>query len=106
MLSILCNPNRGTLVCIDEPEVGLHPDMIYNISNAIGKASEDTSFLIASHSENVVNGFDIENIRVFEKNKSNHTIVKMFSESDFEGWHEEFSLGTMWIEGDLGGKRW
>ena len=106
LLSILFNPDRGILVCIDEPEVGLHPDMIYNISNSINEASGSTTFLVASHSENVLNGFNIESIRVFEKDKSNCTKVKMFSESDFEGWYEEFSPGSMWREGDLGGKRW
>lgn len=106
LLSILFNPNRGRLICIDEPEVGLHPDMIFNISRSINEASSDTTFLIASHSENVLNGFNVENIRVFEKDDNNATIVKTFSESDFEGWYEHFSPGTMWREGDLGGKRW
>ncbi|HFA51296.1 MAG TPA: chromosome segregation protein SMC [Bacteroidetes bacterium] len=106
LLSILFNPDRGTFVCIDEPEVGLHPDMIYNISNSISEASEETTFLVVSHSENVLNGFNIDNIRVFEKDKSNSTKIKMFKEKDFEGWYEEFSPGSMWREGDLGGKRW
>ena len=106
LLSILFNPNRGTFVCIDEPEVGLHPDMVYNIVNSINEASEDTTFVVVSHSENVLNGFNIKNIRVFEKDKSNCTKVKRFSENDFEGWYEEFSPGSMWREGDIGGKRW
>jgi predicted ATPase len=106
LLSILYNPDRGSLICIDEPEVGLHPDMLYNISNAINNESENTTFLIASHSENVLNGFNIDNVRVFEKDESNCTKVKAFSEKDFEGWYEAFSPGSMWREGDLGGKRW
>ncbi len=106
LLSILLNPNRGKLVCIDEPEVGLHPDMLYNISSLINDASDDTTFLVASHSENLLNGFNIENVRVFEKDQNNTTIVNKFSEENFEGWYDEFSTGSMWREGDLGGKRW
>lgn len=106
LLSILFNPERGSFICIDEPEVGLHPDMIYNIANSISEASENSTFLIASHSENVLNGFNVENIRVFEKDKLNCSKIKMFSENDFEGWYEEFSPGSMWRAGDLGGKRW
>lgn len=106
LLAILFNPNRGILVCIDEPEIGLHPDMIYNISNSIREAADNTTFLIASHSENVLNGFDIKHIRIFEKDEQNRSYVQMFSEKDFEGWYDDFSLGTMWRAGDLGGKRW
>ena len=39
LLSILYNPERGKFICIDEPEVGLHPDMALNITNAIKEAS-------------------------------------------------------------------
>jgi len=106
LLSILFNPDRGTLVCIDEPEVGLHPDMIYNISSSISEVSKGSTFLIASHSENVLNGFNVDKIRVFEKDELNSTKVKMFTEKDFEGWYDDFSPGAMWRAGDLGGKRW
>lgn len=106
LLSIFFNPDRGRLVCIDEPEVGLHPDMILNITNAIKEASIDTQFIIATHSENILNNFELENIRIIEKDNTNASTVKSFSESDFEGWYEEFSLGKMWREGDLGGNRW
>lgn len=106
LLSILFNPNRGRFICIDEPEVGLHPDMIFNISNSINEVSNETTFLIATHSENVLNGFRLENIRVFEKNDQNESKVKMYSDSDFEGWYDEYSPGNMWRAGDLGGKRW
>lgn len=106
ILAILYNPNRGKFVCIDEPEVGLHPDMIYNIATAIKEAALETTFIIATHSENVLNTFKVENIRVFEKDESNCTIVQEFSEEDFSGWYDEFSPGNMWRAGDLGGKRW
>lgn len=106
LLAILCNPNRGAFICIDEPEVGLHPDMIFNISNAIQEASEDSTMIIATHSENVLNSFKIENLRVFEKDEGNSSIVKKYTEKDFEGWYQEFSPGNMWRSGDLGGKRW
>lgn len=106
MLSIFYNPDRGKLICIDEPEVGLHPDMILNIANAVKDASTDSQFIIATHSENVLNSFDLENIRVFEKNPQNETTVQSFSNEEFRDWYNEFSPGKMWRAGDLGGNRW
>ena len=32
LLAIFYNPNRGKIVCIDEPEAGLHPDMINGVA--------------------------------------------------------------------------
>ena len=107
LLSIFYNPNRGNLICIDEPETGLHPDMIFNIINAIHDISDETQMMIATHSENVVNGFSLENIRVFEKSNKNETSIGEYSEEDFEGWYDEYCLvGKRWRQGDFGGNRW
>ncbi|NMH24901.1 AAA family ATPase [Flavobacterium solisilvae] len=106
LLSILFNPDRGSLICIDEPEVGLHPDMISNIGNSIIEASENSIFLISTHSENLLNCFNLENIRVFEKDERNSSKISYYEEKDFEGWYENFSIGKMWRQGDLGGNRW
>jgi len=106
LLSILFNPERGSIICIDEPEVGLHPDMILNIGNAIIEASEKSTILISTHSENLLNCFEIENIRVFEKDEHNSSKVFVYKKNDFNGWYKEYSLGKMWRQGDLGGNRW
>jgi len=106
LLAILFNPERGSLICIDEPEVGLHPDMILNIVNAIKIASVSSQIIVSTHSENFLNYFEVENIRVFEKNESNATIVKSFNRNDFADWYDEFALGQLWAKGDLGGVRY
>ncbi|MCD4820153.1 MAG: AAA family ATPase [Candidatus Cloacimonetes bacterium] len=106
LLSIFYNPQRGKLICIDEPETGLHPDMMRQITNAIQESGKKTQFIIATHSENILNAFNIENIRVFEKNEKNETMIFKFSEKDFEGWYDKFSVGQMWRQGDFGGNRW
>jgi len=106
LLAILFNPERGSIICIDEPEVGLHPDMISNIGNAVIEASEKSTIIISTHSENLLNCFEIENIRIFEKDEHNSSKVFVYNKSDFKGWYEEFSSGKMWRQGDLGGNRW
>ncbi len=106
LLAILYNPDRGKLICIDEPEVGLHPDMIMNIANAIKEASTDTTFLISTHSENLLNYFELENVKVFEKDDSNATVVNSYNAEQFADWYADFSVGQMWKQGDLGGVRY
>jgi predicted ATPase len=106
LLAILFNPQRGKVICIDEPEIGLHPDMISGIAQAIIEASKKSLIIISTHSEHLLNAFEIETIRVFEKDNHNATTISQYEKKDFESWYDEFSVGKMWRQGDLGGNRW
>ena len=98
--------NRKSVLCIDEPETGLHPDMLYNIAEAIKEASETATIIISTHSAQLLNYFDLETVRVFEKDDENATQVSAFTEGDFEGWYDTFQVGSMWRQGDIGGNRY
>ena len=107
LLSIFYNPNRGSVVCIDEPEAGLHPDMINGIAKGIKYAAQNgTQMIIATHSPLLLNAFELEDLKIFEKDVDNQTIVKTKSEEDFPDWEGEFLTGQMWLRGELGGVRW
>ena len=106
LMAILYNPNRGSVVCIDEPELGLHPDMINTLYEAIEFAAETSQIIISTHSAHLLDYFDLEQIRVFEKDENNATIVKKYTEEEFSGWYEHFYPGQMWRAGNIGGNRW
>lgn len=106
LLAILYNPDRGKFICIDEPESGLHPDMILNIANAIKYASKDTTMLISTHSVSLLDCFGIGNLIIFEKDEKNATRAINYNEDDFKGWYDDFVLGKMWVAGNLGGVRY
>jgi predicted ATPase len=107
LLSIFYNPNRGSVVCIDEPEAGLHPDMINGIAKGIKYAAQNgTQMIVATHSPLLLNAFELEDLKIFEKDADNQTIVKTKSEEDFPDWQGEFLAGQMWLRGELGGVRW
>jgi predicted ATPase len=104
LLSVLFNLERGYLVCIDEPETSLHPDMINTIAEAIKQASNSSQLIIATHSPLLLNSFDIDDILIFEKNNHNETVVK--SSQKFDEWTEDYLAGQAWLQGLIGGKRW
>ena len=107
LLSIFYNPNRGSVVCIDEPEAGLHPDMINGIAKGIKYAAQNgTQMIVATHSPLLLNAFELEDLKIFEKDGDNQTVVKTVSEDDFPDWEGEFLTGQMWLRGELGGVRW
>jgi predicted ATPase len=107
MLSILYNPDRGRVICLDEPEISLHPDMIAVLSDVIRQSnSEGTQVIIATHSPMLLNMFDLDQVFVVEKDtQTNSTIIKIKSEEDFVGWVGEFLPGKLWLQGLLGGRR-
>lgn len=107
LLSIFYNSEGGKIICIDEPEISLHPDMIDTIAEAIKYASQKgTQVIAATHSPLLLNSFELEDIKVFEKDATNQTVVSSKSEEDFKDWEGEFLAGQMWLRGQLGGTRW
>lgn len=106
LLSILFNPDRGCLICLDEPEIGLHPDMINMIADSIKLASANSQFIIATHSPLLLNSFNLEDCLIFDKNSSNESIVTRKTEDDFPDWNDDFLVGQLWLTGKIGAKRW
>ncbi len=98
--------NKKAILCFDEPETGLHPDMLFNIAQAIKDAAETAIVIISTHSTQLLNYFDLETVRVFEKDADNSTKIYAYTEGSFEGWYETFQVGTMWRQGDIGGNRY
>lgn len=104
--SIFFNSQRGKLVAMDEPERGLHPDMIRSVADMMKMAAKQTQLIVATHSPHLLNQFELEDVLVFEKDERNSTIVRRVSEEDFPDWEGEYLPGQMWLCGMIGGKRW
>jgi predicted ATPase len=104
LLAILLNPINTAIIAIDEPERGLHPDMLLQIRQYL--ESSERQLIITTHSANLLNLIPLQAVRVFEKDEFNQTQVKQFTEEQFAGWYDEFVPGQMWANGDLGGNRY
>ena len=104
-MAVLYNVGQSRLVCIDEPENGLHPDMIKTVADAIKYASAHGQVIVATHSPLLLNCFELEDILVFEKDETdNCTRVKQVSEDDFEDWDGDFLPGKCGCTGIWEGK--
>ena len=106
LMAIVHNPKRGRFICIDEPEVGLHPDMICEFMEAMEEASDTTQFLVSTHSELVLNQTTVDNVIVCEKDDKNATCIKTFRTEEYKEWAADYSTGNLWRNGDLGGNRY
>jgi predicted ATPase len=105
LLAIFFNPERGNLICIDEPEKGLHPDMINSIASAI-KQVTNSQLIVATHSPLLLNAFDLDDLIVFEKDRNNQSVRKILKPDNYTEWTENYLVGQLWLNGQIGGKRW
>ena len=106
LLAILHNPDRGCVICLDEPEIGLHPDMINMVAESIKLASKTSQIIIVTHSPLLLNAFDLDDCLIFEKNTDNETLVTRKTEDDFPDWDNDFLVGQLWLSGKIGATRW
>lgn len=107
LLAILCDPKPPPLVCIEEPELGLHPDILPTIAKLLKDASERTQLIVTTHSDILVDEFsdEPESVVVCEKPEA-QTIMKRLDASALKKWLEKYRLGQLWTKGELGGVRW
>ena len=107
LLAILCDPNPPPLICIEEPELGLHPDILHKLADLLIEASKRTQLIVTTHSDYLVDAMTNrpEAIVICEKHEG-QTEMKRLDEKGMAIWLEKYRLGELWTSGELGGTRW
>ena len=106
LLTVLLDPKPPALVCIDEPETGMHPDMLPTLARMLIDASSRMQLIVTTHSDMIVDCFaDLPEAVVVCDKVDGVTQIKRLTAEDFAAWKEE-GLGVAWISGAIGGKRW
>ena len=107
LLAILCHPEPPLLICIEEPELGLHPDVIPTIADLLKEASERTQLIVTTHSDALVDAFSDspEDVVVCERGERG-TVMRRLDADDLNVWLKDYSLGNLWRSGQIGGNRW
>ncbi len=107
LLAILCDPKPPPLICIEEPELGLHPDILPKIADLLVEASKRTQLIVTTHSDILIDAMTErpESVVVCEKHNGQTQMTRL-SAPDLSVWLEKYRLGELWTRGDLGGTRW
>lgn len=107
LLAILCDPNRtGRVLCIEEPETGLHPDVIPEAAKLLMEASQGNQIFVTTHSDILVDALSEvpEAVVVCEK-REGATQLNRLNADDLKSWLDEYRLGEVWMRGAIGGTR-
>lgn len=103
LIAILKSPDPAPLICIDEPELGLHPDWVKLVAELLQSAASRTQLVVATHSPQLVAKLSPDQVIVTEK-KNGETRFMQLSEDRLEKWLKEFNLADLWLTGHIGGR--
>jgi predicted ATPase len=107
LLTILLHPEPPPLICIEEPEVGLHPDIIPKLAELLIDASQRTQLIVTTHSETLISRLSEvpESVVVCERDDRG-THLRRLEPARLWAWLDKYMLGELWRMGEIGGNRW
>jgi predicted ATPase len=106
LLVILLHPEPPPLICIEEPELGLHPDILPKIADLLIDASQRTQLIVTTHSETLVSRLsEIPEAVVVCERDHQGTHLRRLEPDKLRTWLDKYMLGELWRMGEIGGNR-
>ena len=103
LLATLLHPFPATLVCIEEPELGLHPDAVALLAELLIEASDRMQLVVTTHSDTLVSALTSqpEAIVACERPGAG-TELRRLDPKKLASRLENYRLGDLWRMGELG----
>ena len=96
-LVLLYDPTPHPLLCIEEPENYLHPDLLLQLCEEIREYSErGGQVFVSTHSPDFVNGVKVEELFFLKKEEGYTTIEAANTDSEVKDLARENQLGWLW----------
>ncbi len=95
------------LICLEEPETGLHPDTIGPLARMLKEAAQHTQIIVTTHSRQLVDYFTDtpEDVVVFDK-EDGATKMRRLDREELKVWLDsDYDLGEIWARNGFGGNR-
>lgn len=106
LMALLLDPTPPPLICIEEPEIGFHPDILPVIAEMLIEASQRTQLIVTTHSDVLVSAIPPESVLVCERNQEKGTYLRRLQPEQLKDWLENYTVGDLWRMGEIGGTRW
>ena len=107
LLSVLCHPDPPPVVCIEEPELGMHPDIIPEVAKLLVEASSRSQIFVTTHSDILVDALtNVPEAVIICEKQDGATQLRRLDVEELQPWLKEYRLGEIWTRGAVGGNRW
>ncbi len=103
LVATLLAPSPPPLVCIDEPELGLHPDAVSLVADLVIDASKRMQLIVATHSDALVSALTERPDAVIACERTGAgTTLRRLDSAKLANWLKDYALGDLWRMGELG----
>jgi predicted ATPase len=102
LLAVLASPEAAPLIAIDEPETGLHPSMLPIVAEYAVEAARRSQVIFSTHSPQFLDAFGRAKLTTtVVRWEDGETELKTFSELELREWLKEYSMGNLYLSGEL-----
>lgn len=103
MLALLLSPTPPPLLCMEEPELGLHPDAVSLLADLLADASGRMQLIVTTHSDALVSALTEYADSVLVCEHQGGTVLRRVESEKLQYWLDKYRLGDIWRMGELGG---
>ncbi len=106
--NLALHPDAGNLAAVllnlrlDEPELGLHPFAIVQLSELLRALSKRSQIVVATQSVTLMNQFEADELIVVER-RGGFSSFERPDQQRLSDWLADYSLGDLWEKNLLGG---
>ncbi len=95
MLALLLSPNPPSLLCMEEPELGLHPDAVSLLADCLVDASTRTQLIVTTHSDALVSALTDHADSLLVCENQGGTVLHRVESQRLGHWLEKYRLGEI-----------
>ena len=103
MLAVLLSPVLPPLICMEEPELGLHPDALALFADVMVEASARTQLIVTTHSDTLVSALTEQADSILVCEYLGGTKLHRVESAKLRFWLDRYRLGEIWRIGEIGG---
>jgi predicted ATPase len=103
ILALLLSPSPPPVLCIEEPELGLHPDAVALLADLLVEASSRMQLIVTTHSDALISELTNQPEAVVTCERPGEgTVLRRLDRGSLRGWLDDYRLGDLWRMGELG----
>ena len=103
LLATLLAPLPPSLVCIEEPELGLHPDAVALLADLLVESSQRMQLVVTTHSDALVSALTNQPAAIVACERPGAgTVLRRLDPEKLACWLDDYLLGDLWRMGELG----
>lgn len=105
LTTLLLQPEslRPSVIIIDEPELGLHPNAITLFASLVKQVSANTQIILSTQSPILLDHFQPDDVIVAER-AAGQSHFRQLNAERLKVWLRDYSLGQLWEKNELGGR--